>query len=525
MSVTIEEIYKVGKKIESEWFQGGANSKFNEKYEAYHKHRKYARGEHDVEHSKSIITGKEAQSHTNYDFSPIQVLPKFKDRLVNSMFPQLYNIEANAIDKYTTDLKNAERERLMSRFVSKELDSDMKELFGIDMEAASDGDRPNSEEEVEMRMAMDWKPNIEIATEMALKYTYQLNNYDEVLIDLLNDAVDIGRIGVWISMHPVRGIVVERMDPAEAVWSFTKKRDHSDVWYYGMRKRITLSELVSTTNSVTKISTGENILLDDEKFLRKLTGGANEAYRSVNQGNRNNSNELDLNEKVDILYFTYETTETEYLKVKKYKSGAKKVTPFKGEYKGQTIKGVDIIPKKKRLWKEGFIILGTDYAYGKGNVTNQIKKTDKGIKKSYPPAYMYANSLYEGKAKGMIERAEVIIDKMQTVEIKIQQLVAAAKPSGIRIDVSKINNIKTAGGVMDYKTVMKIYNETGTEIYHSGDGDHGEFSQGNIHELRNGVVQGINDLVNIFCIYMLILLMLLGPVKGSSRTTKRCRCI
>jgi len=330
MSVTIEEIYKVGKKIESEWFQGGANSKFNEKYEAYHKHRKYARGEHDVEHSKSIITGKEAQSHTNYDFSPIQVLPKFKDRLVNSMFPQLYNIEANAIDKYTTDLKNAERERLMSRFVSKELDSDMKELFGIDMEAASDGDRPNSEEEVEMRMAMDWKPNIEIATEMALKYTYQLNNYDEVLIDLLNDAVDIGRIGVWISMHPVRGIVVERMDPAEAVWSFTKKRDHSDVWYYGMRKRITLSELVSTTNSVTKISTGENILLDDEKFLRKLTGGANEAYRSVNQGNRNNSNELDLNEKVDILYFTYETTETEYLKVKKYKSGAKKVTPFKG---------------------------------------------------------------------------------------------------------------------------------------------------------------------------------------------------
>ena len=128
---------------------------------------------------------------------------------------------------------------------------------------------------------------------------------------------------------------------------------------------------------------------------------------------------------------------------------------------------------------------------------------------------MYANSLYKGKAKGMIERATTIIDKIQTTEVKIQQLVASAKPSGIRIDVTKINQIQNKdGSFLDYQTVLKIYNETGIELYSSGNGDHGEFSQGNIHELRNGVVDGLLDLVTIQNNYLNQLRDALGMPQG-----------
>ena len=104
---------------------------------------------------------------------------------------------------------------------------------------------------------------------------------------------------------------------------------------------------------------------------------------------------------------------------------------------------------------------------------------------------------------------------MQVTEIKIQQLVASTRPSGIRIDVSKINNIKTTGGAIDYKTIMKIYDETGNEIYASGDGEENEYSQGNIHELRNGVASGIMDLVAIQNNYLTQLRDAIGLPQGA----------
>lgn len=506
------EHYKVAKQIEAEWFLGAEN-KFGTKYDKYHLLRKYARGEHDVEESKSLITNGAERSHTNYDFSPIQVLPKFKDRLVNDMFPQLYNLEANAVDKYSTDLRNKEKERLMDRLVSKSLDEDMKSLFDIDMEAGTSGDRPNSEEEVEMRMQMEFKPNVEISAEESLKYTFRLNNYKETLTELLNDAVDLGRVGAWVSMHPTKGIVIQRMDPAEAVWSYSIKRDHSDVWYYGVRKRITVGELMSMTGELYDINEGKTEILSED-FAKKIRGSIQETFRNKGQSTRNNTSEFDLSEKIDILYYTHKTTKKSYLKRKEYKSGVIKISEFKGEYDGKETKGFTVIPKVDEVWYDGHIILGSPYGFGHQLVGNLAYKKKGGIRKVFPPAMMYANSLYEGTAKGMIERAVTIINKMQTVEIKIQQLVAAAKPSGIRIDVSKIGNITTPGGVMDYQTVMKIYNETGNEVYHSGNGDHGEFSQGNIHELRNGVVSGINDLVNIQNNYLNQLRDALGLPQG-----------
>ena len=83
MGHTLKDGYKVAKQIEREWFYG-VNQRFNEKSDKYHQLRKYARGEHSVEDAKSYITNSEVESYTNYDFSPVQVLPKFKDKIIAS---------------------------------------------------------------------------------------------------------------------------------------------------------------------------------------------------------------------------------------------------------------------------------------------------------------------------------------------------------------------------------------------------------------------------------------------------------
>ena len=271
MEQTLRQGFKIAKEIEGEWFSG-ASTRFSEKADKYHKLRKYARGEHNVEGSKSLVTDGTGEAYTNYDFSPIQILPKFKDKMVNDMLPQLYNVEANAVDKYSTDLKNEERDRLRKRMVSASLDQDMAELFGVDMEAAHGDERPESEEEIDLRMKLNYKPNIELVAEESLKYTYALNDYDETLFALLNDAVDIGRIATSVTMHPSYGIVVNREDPAEMVWSFCRKRNHSDAWYYGLRKRVTISDLQLMTNIVIDGGkpTNDKILTTNNDLVKQL---------------------------------------------------------------------------------------------------------------------------------------------------------------------------------------------------------------------------------------------------------------
>tara|TARA_R110000851_G_scaffold132358_1_gene266768 strand:+ start:2384 stop:4753 length:2370 start_codon:yes stop_codon:yes gene_type:complete len=514
--------YKTAIEIEREWFTGG-NSKFSARSKDFHTNRKYARGEHTVESSMNLLVPPNSgdEAYTNYDMSPIQILPKFKDVIVNSALPQLYNVKAEAVDQYHTDLRNDEKDRLMRRMNSKNLDKDMKELFGVDMEDFNGGgDRPHSEEEVDMRMGLEFKPNAEIAAEEVIKYVMKINDYDETLFSLLSDAVDNGQIATRTFLHPTKGTCTERLDTADMVFSHSKKRNHSDAWYFGVRKRMTVEDLQTLTKGVWHTTKDEWTILDAPLLKRLKNSGVNTNHEN-NYNDQQNSGSSSLQDSniIDALYYTYKTVEKVYWKKKKLSNGGFKITKWEGEYNNEQLIETEIFSEKKEVWREGYKILNTPYAFGARSCDNQMYIKTNGVWKVKSPISLYSIGLYEGKSKGIIERCITLVNKMQTTEIKIQQLVASVKPSGIRIDVSKINNIKTAGGSLDYKSIMRIYNETGNEIYHSGNGDMNEFSQGNIHELRNGVVQGIMDLVSIQNNYLNQLRDAIGLPQGADASS------
>ena len=85
---------KMAKLIEYEWFyikSDGANNNYADKRQKFDKLRRYARGEHSTDlHKKLITDGTDGESYTNYDFRPIQVLPKFIKLVVNQMLERLY---------------------------------------------------------------------------------------------------------------------------------------------------------------------------------------------------------------------------------------------------------------------------------------------------------------------------------------------------------------------------------------------------------------------------------------------------
>lgn len=232
--------------IESEWFYNRGNngsSTYLDKRLKFDKLRRYARGEHSTDlHKKLITDGTDGESYTNYDWRPIQILPKFIKLVINQMLERLYEIDAQAVDGISQGLRDKYKEILEKYMVSKPMLDDAKNLLGLDL-VPQGTTVPETSEELELHMKLEYKPGIEIAIEEALKYTLELNEYDEIQKTLLRDLVEIGVCALHHSTDPTKGIVVEAADPADMVWAYPTKSNFKNVYYYGRVKRMTINEL------------------------------------------------------------------------------------------------------------------------------------------------------------------------------------------------------------------------------------------------------------------------------------------
>ena len=89
----------VGKAIEPEWFRkdNGAARFYNNRYN-FHKLRQYARGEQSVQKYKNELAINGDTSYLNLDWTPVPLVPKFVDVVVNGMSNRLFDVKVEAID-------------------------------------------------------------------------------------------------------------------------------------------------------------------------------------------------------------------------------------------------------------------------------------------------------------------------------------------------------------------------------------------------------------------------------------------
>src|SRR6056300_2026906 len=89
----------VGHAIESEWFRKeGGQSRFYNNRDTYHKLRTYAMGEQSVRKYKDELAINGDISYLNLDWTPVPIIPKFVDIVVNGMSDRLFKIKAYAQD-------------------------------------------------------------------------------------------------------------------------------------------------------------------------------------------------------------------------------------------------------------------------------------------------------------------------------------------------------------------------------------------------------------------------------------------
>ena len=513
---------KMAKLIEYEWFyikSDGANNNYADKRQKFDKLRRYARGEHSTDlHKKLITDGTDGESYTNYDFRPIQVLPKFIKLVVNQMLERLYEIDAQAVDGISQGLRDDYKEILESAMVNKTLLNDAKDLLGINLMPEGE-EIPDSPEELNLRMKLGYKPSIEIAIEEALKYTLELNEYDETQKRLLKDLTEIGVCALHHSTDPVKGIVVEEVDPADMVWAYPTKSNFSNVNYFGHVKRMTVNELQRIAG-------------------RKFTDEEIMNFKNVSndwQGYNHISNEFwyrgeDLSSwMVDVLFFTFKANKVERYKKKYRKDGSyaitKKTSDFmkpdsvKKKEDEQGYKDFDVLTEAREVWYEGSLVLGSEAIFNYGECKNMVRPKGYINNKVMSNYVVYAPELYQGRIQSLVERVIPDIDQLQQLKIKIQQFIAKAKPNGVYIDIDGLDEIDLGNGnSLSVLELIRFYDDTGNLIGTSRMAD-GSIQNGRaIQELNNGQIAGLEQLMSAYNFSFNLLRDSIGIGQGADAT-------
>jgi hypothetical protein len=116
---------KVGQAIEGEWFGGAragiAGYRFATNYNNFHQLRLYARGEQSIQKYKDELSINGDLSYLNLDWTPVPIISKFVDIVVNGMSQRNYDIKAYAQDPTSSAKRSRYVQGLMKDMINHRL--------------------------------------------------------------------------------------------------------------------------------------------------------------------------------------------------------------------------------------------------------------------------------------------------------------------------------------------------------------------------------------------------------------------
>ena len=183
----------VGKAIESEWFRkdNGAARFYNNR-DNFHKLRQYARGEQSVQKYKNELAINGDTSYLNLDWTPVPIVPKFVDVVVNGMSNRLFDIKVEAIDDVARSRRDNYKNTIEKDMLARESLEFLQQASGDNLFSTDQATLPDSDEELELHMELSYKQKIEVAEEKALQAILDVNDYELIKRQIDEDATVLG---------------------------------------------------------------------------------------------------------------------------------------------------------------------------------------------------------------------------------------------------------------------------------------------------------------------------------------------
>ena len=391
--VSMDYGLKVAKAIEHEWFSDSTN-KFRGNINNFHKLRLYARGEQDIQKYKNELSINGDLSYLNLDWTPVPIISKFVDIVVNGMAQRTFEVNCFSQDAYGVSKRTEYMESMLRDMRSKEYKDMAMVNFNINLYENKPKDLPDTEEELALHMQLNYKQSVEIAEEQAINTLLEGSNYDLIRRRTLYDLTTIGIASTKTTFNFSEGAKVEYVDPADLVWSHTDSPYFDDIYYVGEVKEIPINELVKQFPELTE---GEI-----EKIVE--TSGDPLSYKTTTDKN-----------KIKVLYFNYKTHATNVYKLKKVGSGAEKVIE-KDDTFNPPVESMDgNFEKLERVIEclyEGVYVLGCNKLL-RWRMSPNMMRSESDFSRVKMNYHIVAPRMYNGKIESTVGRITGFADMIQ----------------------------------------------------------------------------------------------------------------
>ncbi len=404
---TAEYGLKIGKAIEGEWFKRKNNTcRFYDQWGEYHRLRLYARGQQPVQKYKDELAINGDMSMMNLDWTPVPIIPKFVDVVVNGMSDRLFKVRTEAQDVMSAERKNIFQEMIESDMIAKDFLTMTKEQFGVDAFNVDPEELPSTDEELELYMQIKYKPSIEIANEVAIDTVFEMNRYDELRKLMNYDLVTIGVSVVKHSFLVNDGLKVDYVDPANWIHSYTEKNDFSDCYYFGEVKQMHYTEVLKIDPTLT------------EEQLNEIRNSS-AAWYTYFPIIRNYQDDYFTNEIVTLIYFNYKASKKFVWKKKLLENGGERVIRKGDEFNPPMEDGMPFerVEAVRDVWYEGVLVAGTNIIL-KWEMMRNMVRPKSASQRAYPNYVAFAPRMYKGAMESLVRRMIPFADQIQLTHLK-----------------------------------------------------------------------------------------------------------
>jgi hypothetical protein len=409
-------------------------------------------------------------SYLNLDWTPVPILPKFVDIVVNGMNDRLFKVKAYSQDAMSQAKRSKYQDMIESQMLAKDLLLKIQGETGVDPFVTNPEELPQTDEELSLYMQLKYKPAIEIAEEEAINTIFDENHYEDTRKRI---DYDLAVIGIGIAKHQFllgAGVEVSYVDPANVVYSYTEDPFFQDCFYWGEIKTLPMTELLKIDPTLTPEQMDE---------ISKYSQSWYDYYNVA----RFYENSLFYRDTCTLLYFNYKTTKKMVYKKKILEGGGTRIIEKDDKFNPPTEMMEDgkfeKLEKTIDVWYDGVMVMGTNFLL-KWEMSENMVRPKSASQHAIPNYVAVAPRMYKGAIESLVRRMIPFADLIQLTHLKLQQVIARTVPDGVFIDADGLNEVDLGtGAAYNPEDALRLYFQTGSVIGRSYTQD-GEFNNARV---------------------------------------------
>lgn len=462
---------QIGQAIQYEWFKKDGNQcRFYNQWRDFNRLRLYARGEQSVAKYKNELSVDGDLSYLNLDWTPVPILPKFIDIVVNGMSERLFKINAYAQDALSLSRRSKYQNMIQGQMAAKPMLQTIQQKTGVNPFTMDPDELPETDEELQLYMQLKFKPAIEIAEEEAINTIFDENHYGDLRKQFDYDQMVLGLSVAKHEFLKGSGVKVSYVDPANVVYSYTEDPHFKDCFYWGEIKTVPIIELLKIDPTLTN------------EDLEEISKHGQSWYDYYNVA-QYYDNDIFYRDSTTLMYFNYKTTKKIVYKKKLLENDGSRMIEKTDEFNPPTDMmeegNFEKIEKTIDVWYDGVMVMGTNILL-KWEVAENMVRPKSASQHALPNYVAVAPRMYKGVIESLTRRMIPFADLIQITHLKLQQVISRTVPDGVYIDADGLNEVDLGtGNAYNPEDALRLYFQTGSVVGRSYTQD-GDYNQGKV---------------------------------------------